>query len=133
MSFSNDEVAILAIVDWSIEENGSITYDKVLYAAHCSGDNFFASSGTLGGNNNKINKAILKHVVDRSLPIFCNYDEEHLAEFIYDKPSAALAILTGNVDSSGMFVNGIYLMGSNSPTFFEKIMNFRKIDWKNRP
>ena len=132
MSFSNNEVAILAIVDWSATQNESVVHDEVFYVTHYARNKFLVPAGTLGSIKDKANKAIVRYIADKAFSFSCEYEKVHLRESIHYTPSSALAALPGNVGSNEMFIDGVYVTGSNSPTFFSKVIKFDKIDWKNR-
>ena len=90
MSFSHDEIAILAIVDWCIQLNRSVVYDEVFYAAYYSGESRFGLKNTLGGYKNKINKAIVKNIADQTFSFPCNYKMASKGKYIYNDSISAL-------------------------------------------
>ena len=132
MAYSNDEFSVIAIVDWCIEEDGAVVFDEVFYASYYSGESFILPVETLGGSKDKVNRAIVRHIADRSFALYGKHEMPSNEELIHATAEEALSVVPESVDSSPTVASGIILGGLHMATFYEEVMDFEKIDWTKR-
>jgi hypothetical protein len=141
MVYSNIRGTILALADWCLEKEGKILHQEISYAAFDSGE---FPMGTLGGAKTKINKAIVRQIIEQTLARIVPDYQAKPVELIYPNLESALAILPTGVGGSegaannatglaaGVFAIAISSKEYGNQTAYAAESIITPIDWESR-
>lgn len=132
LSFSNTRISGLAIVDWCVEEEGTVLYEEVIYGAYDSGPSILGGE-TLGSGKTKINKAIVKRITEKTFSLIMPDYQENEVEDIYLNLDSALAVLPESMSGSGGLLG--YAISTKEyigKSVFDEESKFNKVNWKEK-
>ena len=100
LTFTNNRVAGLAIIDWCMVDGTNIVVSERFYAAYDSGDKLFGTE-TLGMAKNRILHAAAARVAERSLAAANALPVPPAPPLTFDDPATATATLPAHLTAVG--------------------------------
>ena len=138
---SNNAGGVLAVVDWCAADQGAhVLYQEVFYASHA-----VRLVGTLGGEKDVVDQAIVRRVAETSLLLSSGASTNGLPRKVkdtYDQFNEAVAVLPSDFESMGLVgagpsssVNLVMLFIPNTPSTdanWQSTKVEKPIDWSQR-
>jgi hypothetical protein len=137
---SNNAGGVLAVVDWcAADQDERVVYQEVFYASHAA-----RFVGTLGGEKDAVNQAIVRRVAETSLLLSSGGGADRLPRRVkntYDGFKDAVAVLPAEFQSLGLpggasaGVNLVLLLIPNTPSTpanWESVKVEQPINWSER-
>jgi hypothetical protein len=136
---SNNAAGVLAVVDWCVaNQDAHVLYQEVFYASHAA-----RLVGTLGGEKDTVDQAIVRRVAETSLLLSSGASPDHLPRKVkdtYDGFKEAIAGLPENFQSMGVpggsgSAGLVLLFVPNTPSTganWESTKVEKPIDWSKR-
>ncbi len=98
---SNNAAGVLAVVDWCVaDQDAHVLYQEVFYASHAA-----RLVGTLGGEKDIVDQAIVRRVAETSLLLSSGASTNGLPRKVkdtYDQFNEAVAVLPSDFQSMGL-------------------------------
>ena len=138
---SNNAAGVLAVVDWCVgNQDAQVLYQEAFYASHAA-----RLVGTLGGEKDVVDQAIVRRVAETSLLLSSGASTNGLPRKVkdtYDRFNEAVAILPSDFQSMGLAgggpssaVNLVMLLIPNTPSTganWESTKVEKPINWSQR-
>ncbi len=99
LTFTNNRVACLAIIDWCSTQNHTVVTSERFYAAYDSSEMFLGVE-TLGMAKNRILRATAVRIAERALAAANNLQKPPAPPLTFDDPAAANATLPQNMTAA---------------------------------
>lgn len=137
---SNNAGGVLAVADWCVaDQDERVLYQEVFYASHAA-----RLVGTLGGEKDAVNQAMVRRVAETSLLLASGADVDRLPRKVkntYDGFEEAVKILPAEFQSFGVAggaspaENLVLMLVPNSPSTpanWESVKVEQPINWSQR-